>query len=207
MTHESTEAWHELLDTLRGLDRASSRATAPSTTTGRSPTATGPLATTLGVAFDTYLFAEPSRPVFLELNTPFRRDRRWGGDNTDAFYRIAPVDPSRRYRISGNRGDAIYFALTGYNEPAPGTWSDKIVLHLNDTDLDIDADGNFSLDIGPVPDIAVLDDPRLPGRPRARAARSSGRSRRSTSRSRSGTATPRPPPRSGPAPPGCGRCS
>ena len=47
------------------------------------------LATTLGVALDTYLFAEPSRPVFVELNTPFRRDRRWGGDNTDAYYRSA----------------------------------------------------------------------------------------------------------------------
>ncbi len=36
------------------------------------------LATTLGVALDTYLFAEPSRPMFVEVNTPFRRDRRWG---------------------------------------------------------------------------------------------------------------------------------
>jgi len=156
MTHEATEAWHELLDTLRGLDSAFLEGDRAVHDDRQVADGYRALATTLGVAFDTYLFAEPSRPVFLELNTPFRRDRRWGGDNTDAFYRMAPVDPSRRYRISGNRGDAIYFALTGYNEPAPGTWSDKIVLHLNDTDLDIDADGNFSLDIGPVPDIAVL---------------------------------------------------
>jgi len=33
-------------------------------------------ATTLGVAWDTYLCAEPSRPMFVEVNTPFRRDRR-----------------------------------------------------------------------------------------------------------------------------------
>ena len=78
------------------------------------------LATTLGVAFDTYLFAEPSRPMFVEVNTPFRRDRRWGGDNTDAYYYMCPVDPKRRYRISGNKGDSVYFSVTAYNEPSPG---------------------------------------------------------------------------------------
>ncbi|GAB3250675.1 hypothetical protein [Nocardioides dilutus] len=155
-SHESTAAWGELLDTLRDLDKSfldGDRAVADDRHVADGYRA---LATTLGVAFDTYLFAEPSRPIFMELNTPFRRDRRWGGDNTDAFYRFAMVDPARRYRISGNKGDAIYFALTGYNEPAPGTWSDKIVLHLNDTDMGVDANGDFSFEIGPVPDIAAL---------------------------------------------------
>ena len=66
------------------------------------------------------------------------------------------VSPDRRYRISGNKGDAIYFAITGYNEPSPGAWSDKVVLHKHDTDMDVDADGNFSFEIGPVPDIAAI---------------------------------------------------
>ena len=156
MTHQSTAAWGELLDTLRDLDKGfleGDRAVGDDRTLADGYRA---LATTLGVAFDTYLFAEPSRPLFLELNTPFRRDRRWGGDNTDAFYRLCPVDPARRYRISGNRGDAVYFALTGYNEPAPGTWSDQIVLHLNDTEMGVDEHGDFSFEIGPVADIAAL---------------------------------------------------
>jgi hypothetical protein len=156
MTHESTTAWHELLDTLRDLDTsflAGDRAVSDDRHIADGYRA---LATTLGVALDTYLFPEPSRPIFTEINTPFRRDRRWGGDNTDAYYRMAVVDPARRYRVSGNRGDAIYFALTGYNEPAPGTWSDRIVLHLNDTDMGVDENGDFSFDVGPVPDIAVL---------------------------------------------------
>ena len=156
MTHASTEAWHELLDTLRDLDRVFLEGDRAVRDDRQVADGYRALATTLGVALDTYLFAEPSRPVFLELNTPFRRDRRWGGDNTDAYYRLCPVDPTRRYRISGNRGDAVYFSLTGYNEPAPGTWSDKIVLHLNDTDLDVDEHGDFSVEIGPVEDIAVL---------------------------------------------------
>ena len=66
------------------------------------------------------------------------------------------VSPDRRYRISGNKGDAIYFAITGYNEPSPGAWSDKVVLHKHDSDMDVDADGNFSFEIGPVPDIAAI---------------------------------------------------
>jgi len=154
--HRSTAAWGELLDTLRDLDKGfleGDRAVHDDRTLADGYRA---LATTLGVAFDTYLFAEPSRPIFMELNTPFRRDRRWGGDNTDANYRLCMVDPARRYRISGNRGDAVYFAITAYNEPAPGTWSDKIVLHLNDTDMGVYDNGDFSFEIGPVPEIAAL---------------------------------------------------
>ena len=154
--HESTAAWRELLDTLRDLDKAFLEGDRAVRDDRHLADGYRQLATTLGVAFDTYLFPEPSRPMFVELNTPFRRDRRWGGDNTDANYRLAVVSPDRRYRISGNKGDAIYFALTGYNEPTPGAWSDKIVLHLNDTDMGVDDHGDFSFEIGPVEDIAAI---------------------------------------------------
>jgi hypothetical protein len=155
-SHEATDAWRELLDTLRGLDE--SFMTGPKAVTDDRHIADGyrMIATTLGVAFDTYLFADPTRPRWLELNSPFRPDRRWGGDNTDALYYMCPVDPARRYRISGNRGDSVYFSVTAYNEPAPGAWSDRIVAIVRDDDLDIDDDGNFSFDFGPEPDAAVL---------------------------------------------------
>ena len=61
---------------------------------------------------------------------------------------MCPVDPARRYRISGNRGDSVYFSVTAYNEPSPGAWSDKVVAIVRDDDLDIDADGNFSFEWG-----------------------------------------------------------
>jgi hypothetical protein len=153
---ESTVAWNELLDTLRDLPSAFLEGDRAVQDDRHLADGYRQLATTLGVAFDTYLFPEPSRPFFVELNNPFRRDRRWGGDNTDAFYRLAVVSPDRRYRISGNRGDAIYFAITGYNEPSPGAWSDRVVLHLHDSDMDVDADGSFSFEIGPVPDLAAI---------------------------------------------------
>lgn len=98
---EVTVAWRELLDTLRGLD--DSFMTGPKAVRDDRHVADGyrMIATTLGVAFDTYLFADPTRPRWLELNSPFRPDRRWGGDNTDAIYYMCPIDPTRRYRISG----------------------------------------------------------------------------------------------------------
>jgi hypothetical protein len=156
MTHESTAAWRELLETLGGLD--GSFLVGDRAVTDDRHVADGyrMLATTLGVAFDTYLFADPSRPRWVELNTPFRADRRWGGDNTDAYYFMCPVDPTRRYRISGNKGDSVYFSVTAYNEPSPGAWSDKIVKILRDDDIDVDANGDFTFEFGPTPEAAVL---------------------------------------------------
>lgn len=153
---ESTEAWRELLDTLGNLDRTFMEGDRAVTDDRHIADGYRMLATTLGVALDTYLFAEPSRPQFVEVNTPYRRDRRWGGDNTDAYYHLCPVDPARRYRISGNKGDSVYFSVTAYNEPSPGAWSDRIVAIVRDDDLTFDADGNFSFDLGPTPDAAVL---------------------------------------------------
>src|SRR5215213_9260963 len=96
MTHEATAAWRELLDTLGALDRSFLEGDRAVGDDRHIADGYRMLATTLGVAFDTYLFAEPSRPMFVEVNTPFRRDRRWGGDNTDAYYHMCPVDPKRR---------------------------------------------------------------------------------------------------------------
>lgn len=156
MTHESTAAWRELLAALGELDRSFLEGDRAVSDDRHIADGYRMLATTLGVAFDTYLFPEPDRPQFVAVNTPFRRDRRWGGDNTDAYYFICPVDPKRRYRISGNKGDSVYFSVTAYNEPSLGAWSDRVVAIVRDSDLDVDADGNFSFEFPPTPDAAVL---------------------------------------------------
>jgi hypothetical protein len=156
MTHQSTSAWKELLATIGDLDRCFLEGDRAVTDERHIADGYRMLATTLGVAFDTYLFPEPGRPQFVAVNTPFRRDRRWGGDNTDAYYFICPVDPERRYRISGNKGDSVYFSVTAYNEPSPGAWSDRVVAIVRDTDLDIDANGNFAFELPATPDAAVL---------------------------------------------------
>ncbi|WP_156687642.1 DUF1214 domain-containing protein [Mycobacterium sp. Marseille-P9652] len=156
MTHESAVAWRELLEVLGAADVSFLQGDRAVTDDRHVADGYRMLASTLGVAFDAYLFPEPGRPQFAAVNTPFRRDRRWGGDNTDAYYFLCPVDPARRYRISGNAGDSVYFSVTAYNEPTPGAWSDRVVAIVRDSDLDVDADGNFSFEFGPTPDAAVL---------------------------------------------------
>lgn len=149
MTYESTAAWHELLDGLRELE--GSFLTGDRAVSGEQAVADGyrMLGTVLGVGLDTYLFSDPSRPRFSDIVTPFRRDRRWGGDNTDAYYSFIVIDPQRSYLISGQRGDSAYFSATIYNEPSPGAWSDKVIGVVNDEDLAFDADGRFEFRIGP----------------------------------------------------------
>jgi Protein of unknown function (DUF1214) len=156
MTHESTAAWKELLATVGELDRSFLEGDRAVNDDRHIADGYRTLATTLGVAFDTYLFPEPGHPQFVAVNTPFRRDRRWGGDNTDAYYFICPIDPNRRYRISGSKGDSVYFSVTAYNEPSPGAWSNRVVAIVRDTDLDIDTDGNFSFEFPATQDAAVL---------------------------------------------------
>lgn len=148
-TYASSAAWGDLLDGLRDLEatfRSGDRAVS-----GEQAVADGyrSLLTTLGVGLDTYLFADPSRPRFVDVNTPFRRDRRWGGDNTDAYYAYCPLDPRRTYRVRGQRGDSVYFSLTVYNEPSPGAWSDRVIGIVNDETLTFDEAGGFELVMGP----------------------------------------------------------
>jgi hypothetical protein len=150
-TWKTAAAWRELVEGLTALDQTF--LAGPKAVGGdEQAVAEGYrfLATILGVALDSYLFVEPTNPTFVDVNTPARRDRQWGGDNTDAYYCSTPIDPNGSYRVWGNKGDSAYFSMTVYNEPSPGAWSDRIVAIVNDTDLSVDADGNFEFVVGPV---------------------------------------------------------
>lgn len=147
--YDATTAWHELLDGLRELETTFLQG--DRAVQGENAVSDGyrMLATILGVGLDTYLFSDPARPIFLDTVTPFRRDRRWGGDNTDSYYSYVVIDPTRTYRITGQRANSVYFSLTIYNEPAPGAWSDRVIGIVKDSDLEYDAEGRFELMIGP----------------------------------------------------------
>ena len=102
----------------------------------------------LRVAVDAFVWNEKERPRFVDVISPFLK---WGGDNSDAYYQLAPIDPTRTYRVTGNRGDAVYLSLTVYGGPDDGRYSDRIVGTINDRALEFDADGNFELTISPDP--------------------------------------------------------
>jgi hypothetical protein len=102
----------------------------------------------LAVGLDAYVWADPGRPRFVDIVGPYRK---WGGDNADAFYQYAPIDPARTYRVRGRRGDTVYFSLTVYGGPNDGRYSDRIVGTVNDRTLDIGADGSFEIVLSPEP--------------------------------------------------------
>lgn len=102
----------------------------------------------LRVAVDAYVWGDKDNPRFVDVIGPYQK---WGGDNSDAFYQLAPIDPARTYRVRGNRGDAVYLSLTVYGGPDDGRYSNRIVGTVNQRDLQFDADGNFALTLCPDP--------------------------------------------------------
>lgn len=140
---ETTDVVHELLDALQTLD----------TRFFEGPNALGDeqsvlegykwIFSILQVALDTQVWADPANPRFVDIVGPYKK---WGGDNADAYYMHAPIDPDVTYRVRGRRGDAVYLSLTVYGGPRDGHYSERIVGTVNDRDdLDIGGDGTFEL--------------------------------------------------------------
>ena len=94
----------------------------------------------LQVGLDTQVWADTGRPRMVDIVGP---DKKWGGDNSDAFYQFTPIDPSRTYRVRGRRGDAVYLSFTVYGGPSDGHYSDRIVGAINDRQLEFADDGTF----------------------------------------------------------------
>lgn len=96
----------------------------------------------LQVAADVHVWADPARPRFVDIVGPYKK---WGGDNADAFYCYAPIDPSRTYRVRVEPGDAVYLSLTVYGGPDDGRYSERIVGSLNSRQAQPGADGAITM--------------------------------------------------------------
>jgi hypothetical protein len=85
---------------------------------------------------------DPTDPTFTEWEHSWRK---FGGDNPGTVYATAPVDPTGRYRITGDAPGARYVGIQvytrgpGYNAPSA---------NLGDEGLAITDAGNFSVEIG-----------------------------------------------------------
>jgi len=102
----------------------------------------------LAVALDCYLWADAARPTIVPIVGP---TRKFGGDNADAFYHFAALDPDRTYRLRGRRGDACYLSITVYGGPDDGRWSNRIVGTLNDRAMTQAPDGSFEVVLSRTP--------------------------------------------------------
>jgi Protein of unknown function (DUF1214) len=96
----------------------------------------------LQVAADVNIWADTARPRFTEIVGPYKK---WGGDNSDAFYLFAPIDPERTYRIVFHPGDAVYMSLTVYGGPNDGRYSTRIVGSVNSQDAPHRPDGSIEI--------------------------------------------------------------
>ena len=100
----------------------------------------------LQVAAEVNLWADKARPRFTEIVGPYKK---WGGDNSDAFYYYAPIDPTRTYRVRLCPGDAVYMSLTVYGGPDDGRYSTRIVGSANSQETERDEDGDIHIVISP----------------------------------------------------------
>lgn len=139
MTDELSTAFAGLLDEVRAVDQRLLGADPPLDEADLLDGYRWALSL-LRVASEAYIWGDSDKPILVDVIGPYLK---WGGDNSDAFYQLAPIDPSRSYRVTGNRGDAVYLSMTVYGGPDDGRYSDRIIDTINDRDLQCDADGNF----------------------------------------------------------------
>jgi len=97
-------------------------------------------------AFQCWFDVDPKRPLFQRWITP---TKKLLGDNPDALYYGAVVDPAGTYRIRGNVHGACYTSFAVEAGAMEGHLSKGVVATLNDTEFDIAADGSYEIVASP----------------------------------------------------------
>jgi len=90
--------------------------------------------------------ADPERPVFRRTVDP---QMKFFGDNPDALYYTAFIDPRRSYRISGNIGGADFTSFSFERAGNDGMPTRGVAFVVDDRDMTIGPNGDFELLIGP----------------------------------------------------------
>jgi hypothetical protein len=106
------------------------------------------VANALQHGFQFWFDADPKRPTFHRWLSP---TKKLLGDNPDAVYYGAIVDPAGRYRIRGNLHGAAYTSFTVETGAQDGHLSKGVVATLNDTEFDVAADGSYEIVASPDP--------------------------------------------------------
>jgi hypothetical protein len=102
--------------------------------------------TIVDVGMQAHLWADTQRPHFVDI---VGRYKKWGGDNSDAFYQYAPIDPTKTYRVRARRADAVYYSLTIYGGPNDGRYSERIVGSVSDRDIEDGPNGDIEIVLSP----------------------------------------------------------
>lgn len=116
----------------------------------------------LDTALALYFEVDPRHPDWRRIVTPLRKAL---GDNPDAIYYQAVVDPRFSYRVRGNLAGAVYTSFTVEAGASEGRYATRTAGVLNDTAIDIAADGSYEIFLGGPPRdrnwLALPDDAAL----------------------------------------------
>ena len=104
------------------------------------------VANALQHGFQCWFGADPRRPLFQRWLSP---TKKLLGDNPDAVYYGAIVDPAGTYRIRGNVHGACYTSFSVETGAQEGHLSKGVVSTLNDTQFDVAADGSYEIIASP----------------------------------------------------------
>lgn len=100
------------------------------------------VANALQHGFQFWFESDPKRPVFQRWLSP---TKKLLGDNPDAIYYGAIVDPAGTYRIRGNVQSAAYTSFCVETGAQEGHLSKGVISTLNDTEFDVAADGSYEI--------------------------------------------------------------
>ncbi len=98
----------------------------------------------LSAMSELYWEARPEHPRFVSIVDP---GRKLQGDNPDAIYHYARIDGARKYRVTGRIDRECYTSFTLHGAADDGGMAGPLRGDVNDRDLTVDADGNYSLTI------------------------------------------------------------
>ena len=145
---ESRKAFTELMDLLQEVD---SRYLGPEWGLGTPDDVAGGFRAVMHIlqgGLFSHFEEDALNPHFLRIVSP---TRKFTGDNADAVYFEAAIDPGGAYRVRGNTGGAVYTSLTleaGAQQGAFGTHTAGVI---NDEDFDVAGDGSFEVFLGGTP--------------------------------------------------------
>ncbi|MBW2287324.1 MAG: DUF1214 domain-containing protein [Deltaproteobacteria bacterium] len=106
------------------------------------------LANALQHGFQCWFDSDPKRPMFQRW---LGLKKKLLGDNPDALYYGAIVDPAGSYRIRGNVHGACYTSFSVETGAQEGHISKGVISSMNDTQFDIAADGSYEIIASPEP--------------------------------------------------------
>ncbi len=142
---ESRRAFGDLVEMLRAIDSQYLSAENGITTPGDDADGHRFLMHLLESAVTMAFESDPDHPDLRRIVTPTRKAL---GDNPDAIYFEAPLNPARTYRMRGNLAGAVYTSITVEAGPTDGGYGTRTAGVINETQFDVAPDGSYEVTLG-----------------------------------------------------------